>query len=553
MAVERATVEKLAKRRRELWARQETAREVWQELADYVNPNRSSITVDRTPGQKRTDKLFESSGPHYANLLAASLAGTLISSAQKWFDLETRQQDLNELKPVKDWLEEVADVTYLALNQSNFTSEATETLLDLVCFGTGCLFIETKPASAPNVFPGLQYQAIPIGDYAIAEGPDGRVNTLYRRLRMTTGSARALFGDDKLGPDLLEKAANRPDDPLDVYHAVYPREGAPRKGRMQSTLRMPFASCYFTEQPMRVLEEGGFHEFPFAVPRWRKIAGEVYGQGPAHIALPDIRTLNEAKRLYLEAATLAIRPPLLEQNDGTSQSLSLEPAARNVVEDVDRSVKPMDLGGHFDVAAMLTRDLNQAIAELFFIPQLRLKDSPAMTATEVVQRQEETQRLLGPTAGRLHSEMLTPTVERTVALEARGDALPPMPQELAESDADIDVTYEGPLARAQKALDLVAIERTMAYVSAVFPMKPEVLDLYDFDAIGRHVGAVTGLPSNLVFDPKYVEQIRAARAKQQQGQAMLQLLQGGAEAAGKAAPMARVLSDAAGNQAGVAA
>jgi len=545
-------LDSLIKRGRDLWSQQDTARSVWQELGDYVSIHRSNITREPSEGQKQTDNLFDSAGPHYAELLAASLGGSLTSSSQKWFSLKARQEEINGIKEVRDWLEEVADRTYLAINQSNFTDEIHETYQDLVGFGTGCLYVDKGEAPRPNVFGGLRYQAIPVGEFAMAEGPDGRVHTLFRKLRMSHGALLEKFGAEALGPELLERATNRPDDPVILCHAVYPRKDAPPQRRHQLARRMPWASCYYTEQPARIIAEGGYQEFPFAVPRWAKTAGEIYGRGPAHTALPDIRTLNEAKRLYFEAAALALAPPILELEDSVIGTLSLEPAARNVEREKD-SVRPLVLGERFDVAEALKRDLNQAIAELFFIPQLHLKDSPAMTATEVVQRQEEMQRLLGPTAGRLHSELLSPTIERTIALLLRAGVLPPPPDALAQVDVDIDITYEGPLARAQKAVDLVAIERTMAWVGSVAGLKPEVLDLYDFDAMGEHVAEVAGMPSNLVRGMDQVEQMRAARAQQQAKVAQLQALAGVAEAAGKAAPMARVLSDAAGSQAGVAA
>jgi hypothetical protein len=534
-----AKIETLRERKDQLFSIQSTARDVWQELGDYLCPHRANITIEREPGTKQTDNIFDSSGPHYVDLLTATLSGTLTSPSQKWFGLVSREEEFNAMKPVQDFLEEVADRSYLAINQSNFNAEMSEVFLDLVVFGTGCLFIEERDPEQVNVFAGLRYQAIPVGDFAIAEGPDGRVNTLYRRLRMSVAALLAKFGDEALGPELTELADKRPDDLIECYHAVYPREeGA--SGRQKG--RMPFASCYFVTRPMKIIAEGGFHEFPFAVPRWRKVAGEVYGRGPAHTALPDVRSLNEAVKLYLQAATLAIRPPLnvLEDSISSGRILAIEPAYLNMVRDKD-AITPMELGSRFDVAQMLNERLETKIADLFFIRQLHLKDSPQMTATEVVQRQEETQRLLGPTAGRLHSELLSVTVERTIAIMGRANVLPPVPQELAQTDVDIDIVYEGPLARAQKTLDLVAIERKNAWMLSVYPMKPDVLDITDWDAEGKHVAQVAGVPGDLMLGTEQIQAIRAQRAQLQAAQAKMQMMAGVADAAGKAAPALKLM------------
>jgi hypothetical protein len=45
---------------------------------------------------------------------------------------------------------------------------------------------------------------------------------------------------------------------------------------------MPVASIYIERKTKHVLQNGGFEEFPYAVPRWYKVAGEKYGRSPGH-------------------------------------------------------------------------------------------------------------------------------------------------------------------------------------------------------------------------------------------------------------------------------
>ena len=40
---------------------------------------------------------------------------------------------------------------------------------------------------------------------------------------------------------------------------------------------------------MFVLREGGYHEFPVVVPRWRRLPGSAYALGPMSDALPDVK------------------------------------------------------------------------------------------------------------------------------------------------------------------------------------------------------------------------------------------------------------------------
>ena len=49
----------------------------WQEIADYVVPRKADITKKRTPGDKRTELMFDGTAVHAAELMSASLHGML--------------------------------------------------------------------------------------------------------------------------------------------------------------------------------------------------------------------------------------------------------------------------------------------------------------------------------------------------------------------------------------------------------------------------------------------------------------------------------------------
>ena len=61
-----------------------------------------------------------------------------------------------------------------------------------------------------------------------------------------------------------------------------------------------------------------------------------------------------------------------------------------------------------------------------------------VTATEVLQRNEEKMRLLSPVLGRLQAELLQPLISRSFALLLRAGLLPPAPEELQGQEIDIE-------------------------------------------------------------------------------------------------------------------
>ena len=91
-----ATFEYIKKRCSKMEAERHTWEDHWQEILDYTMPRKADITFVRSKGEKRTERLFDSTAITAANLLASSLQGTLTSPSLAWFHLKLRNQDLNE-------------------------------------------------------------------------------------------------------------------------------------------------------------------------------------------------------------------------------------------------------------------------------------------------------------------------------------------------------------------------------------------------------------------------------------------------------------------------
>lgn len=555
-----ADVESLKRRRAALLSQRAPYESHWQLIADYCFPWRSSITTKRSPGAKLTEKLFSSQGVSAPMTLAASLGGTLTPSTQKWQSLTMRQEELREDQEVMAWLEEISERLDAAFNdrRANFHAEFGEAYQDLAVFGTAAVLMDERDPETLGQFAGFRFQALPLGSYTIAEDSLGRVDTLFRDFTLTARAAVQQWGED-VGDEILKCNREKPDDILTFCHAVYPRQDTYRErddyreSKRGDTKHMPWASCYYALQPLRLIRESGYPEFPYLVPRWRKATGEVWGRGPADLALPDIRSLNREVELYLAAGAKATDPPLLVERGELDGEISLEPTAINYVFDTSRAIAPLESRTKWEAVEWLVTRLDASIREMFFVDQLRLIDKPNMTAYEVAVRVEAMQRLLGPTAGRMYSELLGPCVERGVSMMAQADALPPPPEMLMEAGGDIDIEYEGPLARAQRGHDLVAIERKNAWIVSVLPFAPQVVQKFDWDREAELVAQIAGYPADLIRADELVQQERAAQVQAQQGQAQMAAIAGAAQAAGQAAPMVKAVGELEGQRMGVAA
>ena len=181
-----------------------------------------------------------------------------------------------------------------------------------------------------------------------------------------------------------------------------------------------------------------------------------------------------------------------------------------------------------------------AIRAVFYVNQLMMQQGPQMTATEVIQRNEEKMRLLGPVLGRLQSELLKPLIDRVFAILLRNDMLPPAPEFL--SGRDIEIEYVSPLAKAQKSSELQSIMRAIEILGSLANVAP-VFDYVNFDNLVKHLADIVGMPQKLLKSQNQVNAEReqaAAQAAEQQQMAQMQQV---AQAGGDIAPLAKALPE----------
>lgn len=487
--------------------------ENWQEIMDYVLPRKSNITTIYAKGEKRNTTVYDSTAIHANELLSASLQGTLSSSSTKWFGLRLRKKELNDIEAVKKWLQDCEKAMYRAFNYSNFRSESHESYLDLCTIGTACMLVEERSINQDGTWGGLRFRTEHVSGYLIDENADGIVDTVYRILKP---SARQAYQDYKenLSEETILKATEKPDETIEIVHCVRPGTD------VGVDSLFPFISVYVERKHKKIIRESGYREFPFAVPRWTKATGEVYGRSPSFNALPDIRTLNRAVELALRAWAKDIDPALILPDEGVNGKFKTQASALNYMRpDLIGKVSTVPSGARWDVTQIETEKLKESIRKIYFADQLQLQQGPQMTATEAQIRFELMQRLLGPTLGRLEGEYLNPIIQRVFQIMFRANQFPPVPREL--QGEEVDVMYNGPLARAQRMNEMVAVQRWLESVGQIAQFAPAALDNVNTDYIVKMNAESLGVPVQAVRAQDEIDQIRNNRAQQMQQQQMM--------------------------------
>ena len=503
----------------------------WQEVADYMQPRKADVTKTRSRGDKRTELIFDSSPLQPVELLAASLHGMLTNPSTPWFSLRFKAEDIEFEDEAKEWLESATETMYAAFNKSNFQQEIFELYHDLITFGTAAMFVEEDDEDI------LKFSTRHINEIFIAENDKGRIDTVFRKFKLSARAAIQKFGD--VSTNIATVAKKDPYEEVEMLHAVYPRSDFdPKK---QDKQNMPFESVYIEAGTGEELSVSGFREFPFVVPRYLKASHEIYGRSPAMTALPDVKMLNEMSKTTIKSAQKQVDPPLLVPDDGFILPVRTVPGGLNFYRAGTRDrIEPLNIGANTPLGLNMEEQRRNSIRNAFYVNQLMMQTGPQMTATEVIQRNEEKMRLLGPVLGRLQSELLKPLIDRTFALILRKNLFKPAPEFL--SGKDIEIEYVSPLAKAQKSSELQSIMRAIEIMGSLSNIAP-VFDHINMDKLVRHLADIVGVPQKILKPQSELNAERQQAQAQQEQMMQMQQLQQVAEAGGKIAPLAKALPD----------
>lgn len=512
--------------------RESNVEQIWQYIERFVLPF-TGIFYKETRSEHDVDwrkrGLYSGVAPQAAQGLAAAIHGNITSPATKWFDLSFKNRKLNSDQVAKEWLQECGDLVWRVFTDSNFNGEIAQAYLDLVGYGTCALVQEMDEDKKEIVF-----QAVPIHEIYFQPAFDGSTLRFYRKLEMTAGQMVDKFGDDV--PDTIKERADDPEamtQRMSVLFCVFKRdvdeEVDPTKP-LAPTAR-PWGYRYILKDDAESLGvEGGYYESPVYIGRWRKTSGSKWGHSPAMVCLSDIMTLNEIIEVGLEVLAKEADPTILTTQRGLMSELDLQRGGLTVVQSLD-DIRVLETGTKKnEIRAEIAR-LSEDIRRAFHEDDLALKESPQMTATEVNVRYELMQRMLGPSLGRVQTDILDPLIENTFSALSRMGQLPEMPDAVKEAGGDVDIEYTGPLPRSQKADTAMAIQSWLQMVAELSPVKQEALDIPDFDEALREIATLRGVPARLTNSNEDTKAIRDTRQKQQKQTQQLAM----AEQMGKAA------------------
>jgi len=503
----------------------------WKEIAERVIPAQRDMFDSKgtktEQGRKKSEFLFDSTAAIALNRYTAILDSLLTPRNQTWHRIEASDPYLNKSREVMLWFEEVNRLLfkYRYSPKANFASQNQQNYASLGAYGSGCMFVDKLIDPTEK---GLRYRNIHLGEIYFVENHQGIVDKAIRHFPMTVRQALQKWGDKC--PDRI-KNSTRLEETFFFLHCVKPRHD--KDPYRVDYKGMDFQSHYICTEGKKLVGEGGYTTFPYAISRYEQHSGEVYGRSPAMSVLPAIKTLNEEKKTLLKQGHRAVDPVLLVHDDGVIDGFDLAPGAVNYggVSSEGRPMVHTLPTGNVAVGKDMMDDERVVINDAFLITIFQiLTETPAMSATEVLERTKEKGILLAPTIGRQQSEYLGPMIEREIDVLVEQRLLPPMPQVLKEAGGEFQIVYDSPLSRAQRAEEAAGLMRTVETALNVVNVtqNPEPLDFFDWDTIIPEVAKIQGVPVRWMKSMDSVMAVRQSRAEQAQQQTMIQAAPGAA-------------------------
>ena len=473
--------------------------------------------------------ILDATGISANETLASGIASTLTSEAHPFFRIGLQDRELAEFRTVRPYLSAVQDIIYSILSRSNFYGAGHSMYEELGGFATGAV------GQFEDYYTVTRFQNFTVGEFYLGVDIRGKVDKFAREYQQTVEQVVKDFGIDNVSIETQNKYNNKNlDQYITIRHLIIPN--TERISGKIDNRNMGWRSYKWevSNQDEKYLSVSGFEEFPIHAPRWGVVGtSSVYGTGPGWKALGDVKMLQVLQKDKLLALAKLNDPPVRTNGrdrpntlpgginfniqDGSLAPLyQINPDIQAIENTIFKTQQKIDSHFYKDLFLMMVND-----------------DRSGVTAREVAERHEEKLIQCGPFIHKIKDEFLDPSINRTYNIALRAGKLPPPPEEI--QGMELKIEYISVLAQAQKMVGTTAIEQHTRFVGTIAAIKPEVLDIINWDKAAVRYGEMVG-SDDIIRSKEEIAEIRQAAQKAAE-QAQMQ------QAVGNAVQGAKVLSD----------
>ena len=461
------------------------------EIYRYFLPFRQSTVGqarDRggaSEGQKRTDFLFDGTGPSAAFSFASNMKADWMPAFEDFFGLENGPlyTGTNEAERTEA-LQQVTRIVHGLTSKIRAT--ATDEMFADLFAGTGAMVL-TKGKVTRDVMRGF---AVPTTELALEAGPYGEIERWVWKRNYKARHIPEMWPNAKMPKNLAEKlksrsnSGGRNDDVMVTQYTYFDSK--------EDRYCLSVWTDLDTDQ---LVHEEDSATSPWVTPRMFVVPGESMGRGIAHLGLPFVKTANKARELALRAAAFALLG-LWTRRDDRVFNPDLAPMVPGAMWKVGSNaggamgptLQRLDVPHNFDISTVVINDERDQIRRVLLDDELPELTDRVRSPTEIAGRMRRYDRNRGGATTRLAFELIVPFVQRSVDILGQHGLIP---GNLKVDDILTRARVTAPAAAAQKT---DKVERVVSWLQIMTGlMGPQAAQLAGkveeiFPQLGRDLG-----------------------------------------------------------------
>lgn len=492
----------------------------WEEIEHFTGPIKAAgqqgATADATT-EKSEDRadVWDFTAIDGREKLSSSMQMGITNPNTRFFFASFRERTLNNDNEARTWLDGESEGVWNDLQDSDFNTEIAKVYHEMTGPGPAFMYIEPlvgdpDPTSLRESYQGVDFTSVPLRSAFFEPDRRGGIRTFWERSVWTASEVISYCEEHSIPvpEDIQEMYAKGSDKKTEIVFCIFPRPTIQKRRAVRypaaPTLRPWGFVCWREDTGVKLGEEDGYYEMPVLYTGWSRTAGSKWPHGPSSIALPTIKYLNGWLETYQTAGEKAVDPPVLANQKDLIANVDLTPGGLTPTRDIN-GFKTLESNGKFNIAEAIINDLRNQLRSIYRYDDLQLKESPAMTATEVQVRYELMNRVLGKTLTFIQNDLLSPIILTVLAMRIRLGASQPMPKKVKAAGGLFNIEYQGPLARSQRTDEVAAIERGAAFVAGLAQFYPKARAAFDPVKAIKHVFQRLGIPTEIMPSDSEIE------------------------------------------------
>ncbi len=488
----------------------------------------TGIAVKGKKLENRIQRVYDPTAMKAFGIWSSGVIGHYMPKDINWFSEELSDRRYKDSKAVIQWLQDTDEHLRYVLRSSgdlgsgnNYYTQKAVAIRDGGCIGDSYMYIERDKQS------GKQFmQTCHPNEFWVRRDYWGRILTEHHKTISTMRDLvdeyglKALNNDQQL--NYRDDAFNK-DTPITLIHGVY-RNQDYQPGR-PGVKNMRWQHVYINVEGKHKIAQTGSRKLNPVPWSLNRPSNETYGRGIIASMLIEIMTANFIGKDILTASSVAVRPPML-MTQALRHKLDMGAGAVNFVNSKEmQGLKMGDLVARLiDQQRYWQSMIEERLGVTLFLSLNMAAAQGYKNIEHIRTAQAERAVLMAPFLGTLDS-VTDMELDRVYDLELDANSVPPIPDEVMETDGRVDIHYIGPINQLLKQYyEVGSLMQTIQNMGLVMQIDPDARIVLETDELARKILRGGNAPEEIIRSPQDVAEIRAIAAEQAEQNRQVELM-----------------------------